>query len=188
MDYEFLDDGIFALRGFLSAEECADHIQHSEQLGYADATIQTARGAVLRKDVRNNERMLFDDQALSARFFERAQDYLPPILYDRSVCGFNDRWRFYRYTPGQQFDWHLDGVVRLRPNQQSALTFMIYLNENFEGGDTDFETDSGPLSVRPSRGMALVFPHKIRHRGAPVTSGVKYVLRSDVMYQAPPLR
>ncbi|HVE51889.1 MAG TPA: hypothetical protein VNB23_00750, partial [Ramlibacter sp.] len=113
MDYEFLDDGIFGLRGFLSAEECAYHIRQSEHLGYADATIETGRGAMLRKDVRNNERILLDDQALSARFFKRVQDYLLPVLRDRSLCGFNERWRFYRYTAGQQFDWHLDGVVRL---------------------------------------------------------------------------
>jgi hypothetical protein len=31
--------------------------------------------------------------------------------------------------------------------------------------------------------MALVFVHRILHRGAPVTTGRKYVLRSDVMYR-----
>ena len=190
MDVEFFDDGIFALRNFLTVEECAESIRNSEHLGYEEAAIQTLRGDQVRKDVRNNERVLLDDFALSVRLFERAKDYFPPQLhaaavYGWSVCGLNERWRFYRYTPGQQFDWHLDGIVRPRPGQQSALTFMIYLNDDFEGGDTDFETDSGPVSVRPVRGAALVFPHKIRHRGAPITSGVKYVLRSDVMYQAP---
>ena len=61
MDYQFLDDGIFALRGFLTAEECADHLRDSEHLGYADATIQGVRGAVLRKDVRNHEHILVDN-------------------------------------------------------------------------------------------------------------------------------
>lgn len=139
---------------------------------------------------RNNERVLLDDTALSAPLFERARDYLPPALHGSSVygwslCGFNERWRFYRYMPRQQFDWHVDGIVRLAPDKQSALTFMIYLNDDFEGGSTDFDADAGPLSVRPTTGAALVFPHKVRHRGAPVVSGMKYVLRSDVMYQAP---
>jgi hypothetical protein len=30
--------------------------------------------------------------------------------------------------------------------------------------------------------MALVFDHGLIHEGAAVTDGVKYVLRSDVMY------
>ena len=190
MDVQIFDDGIFALEDFLAASECAGYIRDSERLGYAEASIQTLRGDEVRRDVRNNQRILLDDAALSTHLFERAHEYLPPKLHGSSVygwslSGFNERWRFYRYTPRQQFDWHVDGIVRLASDKQSALTFMIYLNDDFEGGNTDFDTDSGPLSVRPTRGTALVFPHKVRHRGAPVVSGVKYVLRSDVMYQAP---
>ena len=40
--------------------------------------------------------------------------------------------------------------------------------------------------VRPlsKGGMALVFEHYLRHQGAPVSEGSKYVLRSDVMFRA----
>ena len=55
---------------------------------------------------------------------------------------------------------------------------MIYLNDDFEGGATIL---SG-ISVKPRRGMALVFIHELLHEGAPVTKGRKYVLRSDVMF------
>jgi hypothetical protein len=57
---------------------------------------------------------------------------------------------------------------------------MVYLNDGFGGGATkflDYEID-----VVPKAGMALLFQHRILHEGAIVTSGVKYVLRSDVMY------
>jgi hypothetical protein len=60
----------------------------------------------------------------------------------------------------------------------SLLTFMIYLNEGYEGGETRFES----LSVAGKLGMALVFEHGLLHESAEVTGGVKYVLRSDVMY------
>ncbi|MDF3030995.1 MAG: putative iron-regulated protein [Moraxellaceae bacterium] len=43
------------------------------------------------------------------------------------------------------------------------------------------------MSVRPAAGMVLVFPHSIMHQGTPVTSGVKYVLRTDVTYRRLPL-
>jgi hypothetical protein len=59
------------------------------------------------------------------------------------------------------------------------LTFMIYLNDAFEGGATEFKTEV----VRPRTGMALVFPHRATHQGAELRSGVKYVLRTDVMYK-----
>ena len=37
------------------------------------------------------------------------------------------------------------------------------------------------VSVTPKTGLALLFQHFLLHEGSSVTSGVKYVLRSDVM-------
>ena len=31
--------------------------------------------------------------------------------------------------------------------------------------------------------MALLFQHRLLHEGAEVTAGVKYVVRSDIMYR-----
>lgn len=33
--------------------------------------------------------------------------------------------------------------------------------------------------------MALLFEHRVLHQGAPLLEGVKYVMRTDVMYRAP---
>ncbi len=63
------------------------------------------------------------------------------------------------------------------------MTFIVYLNEGFEGGETSFEHNGGQLNVIPKTGMALVFVHHRCHTGAEVVSGRKYVLRSDVMYR-----
>ena len=60
---------------------------------------------------------------------------------------------------------------------------MIYLNEGFEGGETVFQRF---LGVKPACGKALVFFHRQLHEGAPVVSGRKYVLRTDVMYRPTP--
>jgi len=37
-------------------------------------------------------------------------------------------------------------------------------------------------AVVPRAGMALLFQHQLLHEGCVMESGVKYVLRSDVMY------
>ena len=60
---------------------------------------------------------------------------------------------------------------------------MVYLNDDFEGGATNFYYLAGVpyLSVRPVCGQALVFVHWKLHEGAPVERGRKYVLRTDVM-------
>ena len=56
---------------------------------------------------------------------------------------------------------------------------MVDLNEEMKGGATKFIYHE----VQPETGMALVFPHHLVHEGAVVEEGIKYVLRSDVMYR-----
>ena len=56
---------------------------------------------------------------------------------------------------------------------------MIYLNDDYEGGETKFNM----TSVKGRKGMALVFLHSLPHEGAEVKSGIKYVLRTDIMYR-----
>jgi len=41
-------------------------------------------------------------------------------------------------------------------------------------------------TIEPRAGMALLFQHRLLHEGSEVTDGVKYVVRSDVMYRARP--
>jgi hypothetical protein len=59
---------------------------------------------------------------------------------------------------------------------------MAYLNDGFEGGETNFELLHERITVSPKAGMALLFVHHLLHEGAPIRSGRKYVLRSDVMF------
>jgi len=171
--------GLTAIEGYLSVEECHDYIKLSESMGYELASIQTPQGPKFIQDVRNNDRITFDDQALAAALFERAQPFLPGTLNEWSLLGLNERFRFYRYTPGQYFKWHKDGFFCRTDNEVSLLSFLIYLNDGYEGGNTEFQWEI----VKPKIGMVLFFPHAMRHQGAPILSGAKYVLRSDVMYR-----
>jgi hypothetical protein len=58
---------------------------------------------------------------------------------------------------------------------------MIYLNENFHGGETVF-TGATRTEIVPKTGLMLAFKHEIVHEGSIVRKGKKYVLRSDVMF------
>ena len=69
--------------------------------------------------------------------------------------------------------WREDGLA-------SRLTLLVYLNDGFTGGDTDFRE----FRVKPEAGAALLFVHDTWHEGAAIEAGTKYVLRSDVMYGA----
>ena len=74
---QVLGDLIFVIHEFLTAEECDAYIVVSEQEGYGDAPIMMGGKPILLKDVRNNERVIYDNVDLAARLFERAEPFLP---------------------------------------------------------------------------------------------------------------
>lgn len=177
-----ISDSIFTVSEFLTTEECSAYIRLSEDAGYTDAPITTSWGPLHRPEVRNNTRVMIDDEPRAVALWDRAREFVTDWDENWTPVGLNERFRFYRYETGQQFNWHYDGCYE-RPNgERSWLTFMIYLNSQFEGGQTVFEH----TAVAPETGMALFFVHELKHKGQAVTSGRKYVLRSDVMYRYHP--
>src|SRR5262245_41268044 len=90
-------DYIFVLRNFLLPQECSAFIAESEAAGYEEATISTAAGFVMDKNVRDNSRLIRDDAELASRFWKRAEPFLPPRIRNWAAVGFNERFRFYRY-------------------------------------------------------------------------------------------
>ena len=134
-----------------------------------------------------------DDPATARALWIKLADRLPPLtdLYrdglrpepdvaDLSALvavGLNERLRYYRYSGGQRFAPHVD-LSHSDAAARSFLTVIFYLNDGFDGGETDFFG----RCVTPRRGGAILFPHELRHEGRPVFGGVKYVLRTDVMY------
>jgi len=188
-EYHWIDEGVFTVEGLFSPAECDAYIAHSEAFGYGDAPITGMLGPVVDKDVRNNDRVMRDDPELAAELWRRAREYVPQTKAGRTAVGVNERLRFYRYDPGQQFNWHYDGYFERATGERSFITFMVYLNQGFTGGETSFgnpATARCSFQIVPRQGMALFFDHPLLHKGEPVVSGRKYVLRTDVMYAAPP--
>jgi hypothetical protein len=174
---------------FLSAAECDEYVRLGESMGFEDAPLTTGRGPVMMKDVRNNDRVMIDDVGRAQDLYQRLSSLLASrFKKEWTPVGVNERLRLYRYDPGQKFDWHYDGYFERPTGERSFFTFMVYLNENFEGGTTSFADGyhgasiGGAFRVEPKTGMALLFHHPILHRGDAVIAGRKYVLRTDVMY------
>jgi len=171
---------VFTVDGVLGAEECGHLIRATSDAGFDEAPITTAAGFVMRKDIRNNTRVMFDDHALAAELFRRVAPAVPQQLCGMRPVGANERFRCYRYEPGQRFAPHYDGAFVRSEAERSLMTLMVYLNEDFTGGATVFHDFD--ITVVPRTGLALLFQHRMLHEGAVVRSGIKYVLRSDVMY------
>lgn len=181
-------DRILTIENFFSPEECAHYIQVSESIGFDAASITTKSGQMMHPEIRNNSRVILDDPQLAETLWQRVKLFVPSPLFKREAISLNERWRFYRYEAGQTFKTHQDGSVKRDNGEKSQFTFMVYLNQDFEGGETRFEllNCSEAITVVPQMGMGLLFLHNLRHEGAPVLNGLKYVLRSDVIYSALP--
>lgn len=166
----------------LTRDECASLIARIEAEKPSAAPVTTFSGFVMRPDIRNNTRVMFDDGSLATMLFERVREHLPEVLEaEWRISGANERLRCYRYEPGQYFRPHFDGAFVRSRDERSLLTFMVYLNDVEAGGDTAFLDLE--LTVKPRAGMALLFSHHVRHESTTLERGVKYAVRSDVMYR-----
>lgn len=172
------EDNILLVTEFITVEECNYFIELSEKRGYEHALVETEKGFQRIEGTRNNDRVLFTDPQLSEQLFNKASPFIPKKIGLSKVKGLNELFRFYRYEPGQQFKKHHDQSFIRNENEASYYTFMIYLNDNFTGGETIFNN----CIIQPKQGSLLIFLHQLEHEGNVISKGKKYVLRTDIMY------
>jgi len=163
---------------FLTSEECVALIERVEAIGFEDAYIISNGERIVAKEIRNNQRVILDDLDLASELWGKIISTLSLKVEDWVPVGLNERFRFYRYTENQLFRLHKDFSF-VRNNQESKLSFIIYLNESFKGGQTDFRQ----FEVSPKTGRAIAFDHDLLHEGKSVLSGIKYAVRTDIMYE-----
>jgi len=169
---------IFTIQNLWEPARCQQFIKKSENEGFEKALINTINGPVEAEEIRNNDRLFWEDEKLAEQIWEKIEEFVPCDLGEYQAIGLNELFRFYRYDVNQKFNWHYDGHYQRNQNEMSFYTFMIYLNEDFEGGATAFES----LEIIPKTGDALLFSQDLEHAGLPVISGRKYILRTDIMY------
>jgi len=190
----------FVIEEVFSKEECKEMVEWTEKyLKYEAALLNIGNGLqMLNTDARNHARAIYDSKEMVNIMFDRMKDYLPEKFafskpHDREIRCLNERLRFLKYKEGGYFAPHWDGRYT-RPDQSetSYLTVILYLNESpeFEGGETNFlatlpSGDKSKQSEWPvgiQTGSVLCFQHNIYHEGALLEKGVKYCVRTDVMY------
>lgn len=182
--------GVVTVDGFLTKSQCDALIQAAEQGGFEAATVRLPGGPQMRTDIRNNDRYMVDDFGLAGELWKGAELFTDAFDFDTEPACLNERIRFYRYDPTQRFKRHRDGTESIR-GMTSRLTFMVYLNDDFDGGATVFsdsheadgERAEDTISIEPKTGTALFFIHHLWHEGQVLIEGRKYVLRTDVLYK-----
>lgn len=163
---------------FFSQDECEKYINLGEEIGFELSKIRTKDGEITNTDIRNNGRVILDDSNLAEELFKRLEDQLPKQIDEYTLKGLNEQLKIYRYEVGQEFKMHKDAPFVRNENERSFLTMLIYLNNDYEGGETFFLDGT----VKGSTGQCVVFRQSMAHAGLKVKSGVKYAIRTDVMY------
>ena len=196
------------LHNCLAKEECQTLIHRTEQKGYEAALVNVGGGSqVAMTDLRNSDRCIIDDPEFAEMLYQRILSKLkghPDVLQTminwkqknaQYAVGLNERLRVLRYDVGCYFKPHCDGsFVRGveagldRQEEESEMTLLLYLNEDYRGGHTRFlhsryryDKDAG-MDIVPRTGSVLLFEHDCFHESATLEAGRKYVLRTDVMY------
>ncbi len=109
--------------------------------------------------------------------------------YGKDLVAIRPIWSATKYLEGGYLGPHVDGESQNR-GYRSKLTIVLYLNDEFEGGETNFYPDDEAKEllgcIIPETGMAIILPQDVFHSGEPITSGTKYILRSDILIKDTP--
>ncbi|KAG6015281.1 hypothetical protein E4U43_005499 [Claviceps pusilla] len=194
----------------LSPQECKAIIAAAESVGFLpDVPIRQDQDT----SVLAHNFYWICDTAFHDKLWARMAPFVPASLNGRASRGLNRRFRVYRYVPGAEYRCHIDGAwppSGIRPDgtymydssppdrkQSSLFTFLLYLNDEFDGGETTFympavrEGTLNAYPVRPVMGAVAVFPHgeskgALLHEGTSVRRGAKYIIRTDIEYDVLP--
>jgi prolyl 4-hydroxylase len=168
---------VTAFPGLFSAAEC-HYLRQSAAPGYRPALVGDASSDRPARDpIRTAEASKFEwpieDPAIHA--LNRRLAAISQTSFEQG-----EALQVLRYRPGQKYGRHLDFVPGT--DNPRVLTALVYLNEDYGGGETAF-TRVG-LKVKGRTGDALIFRNACadlspdlmsEHAGLRVTSGTKFL-------------
>ena len=177
---ERISNGIWTISNWLTKETC-DRLIIS-----MDEWIEHQKMFTFRTGKYKFYNNLHDSKDIADLFYNEIQKYLPETYIDAD----NKLWQFVganpiipwaMYNEGEEFGIHKDTAV-VHSNGEDKMTCLIYLNDDFIGGETIFfenakENIVQSTSLRviqPEQGKALLFDIDLYHSGAKILKGKKY--------------
>ena len=179
---ELDDSKVFLWENSIHPQDCDQLIQLFEDL--PDFQYKGSHGAGEHERLAEDGRMnmyisdnpifeKFDDmlfQALAGSMSEMMQ-----IYGIAEIDAYDDTgYMIQRYEKGQQYGWHVDNNHPETMNR--FLAAIWYLNDNFEGGTTEFMYQG--LNITPRQGSLVLFPPfwTHLHRSTPILEGAKHII------------
>jgi prolyl 4-hydroxylase len=188
------DTFVIELPNLLTPEQCDAMRVASLKKGMEDSTVGET-DAQLDKQSRRSTQAWFDQKENEiTKLIERKAlelvGRMPDCFGDVTVADNFENIQVVRYTKDGKYDPHYDGTecgegteMRECLKNQRMATLLIYLNDDFEGGETRFPNLN--RSIKPKKGSAVFFwvsdPKtgmlfkETLHGGDPVLAGEKWI-------------
>lgn len=184
-----------AIASLLSSEESSELCRVIAGIGYR-AVVPEISQNLSQTLTRTHKLCLLHDSGLANWLWQRLLQCEPAVIpadmQDRESrwvpVGISPCIKFNQYEEGQVFGPHADAVFEsLTADERTFMTVLVYLNEGFDGGHTNFlRSRSGPvvMSVAPVCGNGLVFQHDMLHEATmPIGSPRKMIMQADMLFK-----
>jgi prolyl 4-hydroxylase len=167
---------IYTIKNFLSAKECDKFIEQIDNKGKTIAFTSVGK-------FKNDK---YVDEKLANSFYEKIISTIDKQIIDRcKIIKANNLIMTGKYAPNQQFGMHTDTGLYFNKKEKlkSRYTLLIYLNDNYEGGETSFYDQKFQhiLDIKPQKNMALLFDIDMWHKGKQVLSEHKYWIGCEII-------
>jgi prolyl 4-hydroxylase len=166
---------IFTITDFLSDIECDTFI---DNINNKTKIVNFTSASQFKNDK-------YIDDKLANSFYDKIKQSFGNELIDKlHIIDVNNLIMTGRYNASQQFNLHTDtGLYFNKKNKiKSRYTLLIYLNDNYNGGETGFFDDdfSHIIDIKPKKGMALLFDINMWHKGNLLLNNNKYWIGCEI--------
>lgn len=216
---------IITINEVLTSDKCNELISKANSKGWNKSSPSGGgHGRTGKEDPRTNKFCILFNEELCNNLWIKIRpqlsdnlEYLGNNVYFNSITKgkewsplfIYDKIRIYKYDEGDSFPEHIDYKVKRsvykngkKYIQQSFLTLLIYLNDNFLEGKTGYWPNHNGIHCRflrkvekqsckkdhqivisPEIGKCVIQDQNILHEGLPPKKSIKYILRTDIIHE-----
>jgi hypothetical protein len=193
MDYE-IEDFIGIFDGAFGHRLCDRYVEHYNELDKNDLTHVRYDDPHTAEDSSVSFTTQAFNQCIEIRYILKdfTDIYWPEcqevyakkysVLYNHAPHSIIDA-KLQKTSAGQGYHiWHNENTDHLTRNR--LMVFMLYLNDDYEGGETEFLYQK--RRIQPKKDRLLIWPcsYTHTHRGNTVLAGEKFVLTGWVEYSS----
>lgn len=175
---------IWEVNKFWSKDICDFVVQEFEkkydpsEISYNEVEIKNSSPLKKNLTERISKRLILESEELSELIWNNL-DFSVLEIEGQTPIGINKSFRLYKYFINDEFIEHVDMSTIISDDIRTFYSILIYLNDDYTGGNTKFNN----FEIEPKLGSLVTFPHNQLHSGEKIISGIKYILRGDVIFK-----